>query len=202
MLLLWWLINLIDSANVLPIITNLILYFILPTNCQYIIINHSIGNFLPNGTQCFTKHSLPLASWNLPIVAKGLLLVPIGNDMQEARRNVLEKNRLGRFRRNWKTLFVTVAMNQVNLLSVIIFCFSLSHLFHVHNDSCLASLCGGRYFRRLVPNTAPFVSEVDLRKCVLASELFVPRPCFIHCLTAKRHAKILWQPLQFILWRR
>ena len=31
--------------------------------------------------------------------------------------------------------------------------------------------------REARPNTAPFFSEVGLRKFVLASELFVPRPC-------------------------
>ena len=44
-------------------------------------LNHSIGNFLPIGNQCFTNHNLPLALGNLPIAANGLSLVPIGNDM-------------------------------------------------------------------------------------------------------------------------
>ena len=52
------------------------------------------------------------------------------------------------------------------------------------------------------PNTTPFFSEVGLRKFVLASELFIPRPYFICHSTAKRCAKISWLPLQFILRRR
>ena len=39
------------------------------------------------------------------------------------------------------------------------------------------------------PKTAPFFSDVGLRKLVHASELFVPRPYFIHHLKAKRFAK-------------
>ena len=37
----------------------------------------------------------------------------------EARRNVLEKNQRGGFKKIWKTLFGTKAMNQVKLVSVI-----------------------------------------------------------------------------------
>ena len=51
-------------------------------------------------------------------------------------------------RRIWKTLFGTVAMNQVKLVSVIHFYFPLSYFFHGHNDSGLASLLGARYFQR------------------------------------------------------
>ena len=39
----------------------------------------------------------------------------------EACQNVLEKNWQGKFRRTWKTLFRTAAMNQVKLVSVITF---------------------------------------------------------------------------------
>lgn len=39
----------------------------------------------------------------------------------EACQIVLEKNRQGKFRRIWETLFVTVAMNQVKMVSVILF---------------------------------------------------------------------------------
>ena len=39
----------------------------------------------------------------------------------EAHQNVLEKNQQGKLRRTWKTLFGTVAMNQVKLISVIPF---------------------------------------------------------------------------------
>ena len=52
--------------------------------------------------------------------------------------------------------------------------------------------------REVRPNTASFLSKVGLRKFVLASELFVLRPHFMRHLTAKRPAKILWLPLQFI----
>ena len=45
--------------------------------------------------------------------------------------------------------------------------------------------------REARPNTAPFFSEVGLRKFVFASELFVPRPYFVCHLTVKRSAKIL-----------
>ena len=48
----------------------------------------------------------------------------------EARQNILEKTRRGRFRRIWKILFVTVAMNQVKVVSVILFLVSYSYLFH------------------------------------------------------------------------
>ena len=56
--------------------------------------------------------------------------------------------------------------------------------------------------REARPNTAPFFSEVGLRKFVRASELFIPRPYFIRHSTAKRCAKISWLPPQFILRRR
>ena len=56
--------------------------------------------------------------------------------------------------------------------------------------------------RKARPNTAPFFSEVGLRKFVLDSELFVLRPYFIPHLTAKRISKISWFYLQFILQRR
>ena len=52
--------------------------------------------------------------------------------------------------------------------------------------------------REMWPNMALFFSKVGFRKFVLASELFVLRPYFICHLTAKRAAKILWLPLQFI----
>ena len=39
--------------------------------------------------------------------------------------------------------------------------------------------------REVWPNTAPFFSEVGLRKFVLAGELFVLRPYFICHLAAK-----------------
>ena len=46
--------------------------------------------------------------------------------------------------------------------------------------------------REAWPNMALFFfSDVGLTKFVLASELFVPRPYFIHHLTAKRFAKDL-----------
>ena len=45
--------------------------------------------------------------------------------------------------------------------------------------------------KEVQPNTAPFSSDVGLTKFVLASELFVLRPCFIRHLTAKRFAKNL-----------
>ena len=61
-LLLQWLIILICCKNVSLIITNLTqsftlqVYQWLPINCQYIITNHSIGNFLPSGSRCFINH--------------------------------------------------------------------------------------------------------------------------------------------------
>ena len=64
--------------------------------------------------------------------------------------NVLEKNRRGRFRRISTTLFGTVATNQVELVSVILFQFPLSYLFHGQNDLGLALLRAARYFRILL----------------------------------------------------
>ena len=52
----------------------------------------------------------------------------------DSHRNVLEKHRRGEFKRIRKTLFVTVAMNQVKLVSVIFFEFPLSCLSHVQNE--------------------------------------------------------------------
>ena len=61
-LLIWQLIILICCTNVLPIITNLTQCFTYPVYqwlsiiCQFMITNHSIGKFLPIGSQCFTNH--------------------------------------------------------------------------------------------------------------------------------------------------
>ena len=44
------------------------------------ITNHSIGNFLLIGSQCFTNRQF-MALGNLPIAVNGLPLVPIGNDI-------------------------------------------------------------------------------------------------------------------------
>ena len=60
----------------------------------------------------------------------------------------------------------------------------------------------GNRATRVRSNTTPFFSEVGLRKFILASELFVPRPYFIRHLTAKWGAKISWLPLQFLFQRR
>ena len=74
-------------------------------------------------------------------------------------------------------------------------------------EKSLALLRGGRYFSKITqqttligprPNTAPYFSEVGLKKFVFASELFVLRLYFIRHLAAKRPAKISWLPLQFI----
>ena len=46
------------------------------------ITNHSIGNFLLIGSQCFTNRQF-MALGNLPIAVNGLPLVPIGNDMRD-----------------------------------------------------------------------------------------------------------------------
>ena len=56
------LIIIICCTNVLPVIANLTQCFTYPIYqwlsiiCQFIITNHSIGNFLPIGSQCFTNH--------------------------------------------------------------------------------------------------------------------------------------------------
>ena len=64
--------------------------------------------------------------------------------------------------------------------------------------------------REVQPNTAPFFSDVGLRKFfsdvglrkfVFASELFLPRPYFISHLVAKRGTKISWLLLQFLFRR-
>ena len=42
------------------------------------ITNHSIGNFLPTGSQCFTNHQFTSGIWKL---TNGLPLVSVGNDI-------------------------------------------------------------------------------------------------------------------------
>ena len=62
--------------TILPMITNK-----LPS---YTITNHSVGNFLPIGSQCFTNHKFtPMVLGNFPIAANVLPLVPIGIDIHD-----------------------------------------------------------------------------------------------------------------------
>lgn len=72
-------------------------------------------------------------------------------------------------------------------------------------SSCFVTLC--KIFSKInqqttqtdaCPNTTPFFHKIGLRKFVFAEELFVPRPCFILYLTAKRHAMFSWPSLQVI----
>ena len=50
----------------------------LPINCQYSITNHSIGNFLPIGSQCFTNHQF---TSSIGKFTNSCQWVPIGNDI-------------------------------------------------------------------------------------------------------------------------
>ena len=50
----------------------------LPINCQYSIINHSIGNFLPIGSQCFTNHQF---TSSIGKFTNSCQWIPIGNDV-------------------------------------------------------------------------------------------------------------------------
>ena len=50
----------------------------LPINCQYSITNHSIGNFLPIGSQCFTNHQF---TSSIGKFTNSCQWIPIGNDI-------------------------------------------------------------------------------------------------------------------------
>ena len=50
----------------------------LPINCQYSITNHSIGNFLPIGSQCFTNHQFTSSIGKFTNTCQW---IPIGNDI-------------------------------------------------------------------------------------------------------------------------
>ena len=50
----------------------------LPINCQYSITNHSIGNFLPIGSQCFTNHQF---TSSIGKFTNSWQWIPIGNDI-------------------------------------------------------------------------------------------------------------------------
>ena len=50
----------------------------LPINCQYSITNHSIGNFLPIGSQCFTNHQF---TSSIGKFTNSCQWIPFGNDI-------------------------------------------------------------------------------------------------------------------------
>ena len=116
----------------------------------------------------------------------------------EARGNVLENNRRVGFRRIWKTLFVTVAVNQVkHTLYTFLVSFMILLIWPEWMTSYFLTRCKifleithQTTLREARPNTAPLFSKVGLRKFVLVSELFERNPCFIRHLTAKKPAKI------------
>ena len=100
----------------------------------------------------------------------------------------IRKKQWGKFRRIWKT-FVTVAMNQVKLASVMfLVSFIIPLSWPEWSTSCFNKQ--RKIFLKINHQTA--------LRFVLVSELFVLRPYFMHHLTTNRPAKILWLPLQFI----
>ena len=70
-------------ANQLLILYQLITNDLLMQFLCTIITNHSIGNFLPIDSQCFTNHQFTNGTGNLQITANGLPLVPIGDYIRE-----------------------------------------------------------------------------------------------------------------------
>ena len=50
----------------------------LPINCQYSITSHSIGNFLPISSQCFTNHQF---TSSIGKFTNSCQWIPIGNDI-------------------------------------------------------------------------------------------------------------------------
>ena len=96
-------------------------------------------------TLCIVDHLWPLIHEHIYIL-----------DWSAVGQSLFGKNRPGAFRRTWKTLFCTVAINQGKLVSVIAFCFSddtcfmakinQAVLYYVVNNSFddYSSSCGNR----------------------------------------------------------